>query len=47
MHFNSKAYYFFVNKPCFPKNPAGYLMDSPPGPFSSATALIFDYLIVQ
>lgn len=32
MHFNSKAYYFFVNKLYFPKNPAGYLMDSPPGP---------------
>lgn len=43
MHFNSKAYYFLVNKLCFPKNLAGYLMDSLPGPFSSATALIFDY----
>ena len=42
MHFNSKAYYFFVNKLCFSKNPEGYLMDSPPGLFSSATALIFD-----
>lgn len=42
MRFNSKACYFFVNKHCFPKNPAGYLMDSLPGPFSSATAPIFD-----
>lgn len=33
MRFNSKAYYFFVNKLCFPKNPAGYLMDGLPGPF--------------
>ena len=33
MHFNSKPYYFFMNKLCFPKNPAGYRMDSPPGPF--------------
>jgi len=32
MHFNSKARHFFVNKLCFPKNPAGYLMDSLPGP---------------
>ena len=24
MLFNSKACYFFVNKLCFPKNPAGY-----------------------
>jgi hypothetical protein len=43
MRFNSKACYFFVNKLCFPKNPEGYLMDSQPGPFLSATALIFDY----
>jgi len=44
MRFNSKACYFFVvNKLCFPKNPAGYLMDGLPGLFSSATALIFDY----
>ena len=47
MHFNSKARHFFVNKLCFPKNPAGYLMDSLPGLCSSATALIFDYSIVQ
>lgn len=33
MRFNSKVYYFFVNKLCFPKNPAGYPMDSLPGPF--------------
>lgn len=31
MRFNSKAYYFLVNELCFPKNPAGYLMDSQPG----------------
>lgn len=43
MHFNSKAYYFFVNKLYFPKDPAGYLMDSLPGPFLSAIAPIFDY----
>lgn len=43
MRFNSKVYYFFVNKLCFPKNPASYLMDSPPGPFLSAIAPIFDY----
>lgn len=43
MHFNSKACYFFVNILCFPKNPAGYLMDSPPGLFLSVTASIFDY----
>lgn len=42
MHFNSKAYYFFVNKLCFPKNPAGYLIDSPPGQILSVTAPIFD-----
>ena len=47
MRFNSKVYYFFVNKLCFPKNPAGYLMDSLPGLFLSATALIFDYSKVQ
>jgi len=34
MRFNSKAHYFFMNKLCSPKNPAGYLMDSLPGPFS-------------
>ena len=33
MRFNSKACYFFVNKLCFPKNPAGYLMDGLPVPF--------------
>ena len=33
MRFNSKACYFSVNKLCFPKNPAGYLMDGLPGPF--------------
>lgn len=43
MRFNSKACYFFVNELCFPKNPAGYLMDSLPGPFSSVAAPIFDY----
>ena len=43
MRFNSKAYYFFVNKLGFLKNPAGYLLASLPGPFSSATAPIFDY----
>lgn len=43
MRFNSKAYCFFVNKLCFPKNPAGYLVDRPPGLFLLATALIFDY----
>ena len=43
MHFNSKAYYFFVNELCFPKNPAGYLMDSLSGPCLSVAAFIFDY----
>ncbi len=33
MRFNGKAYYFFVNKLCFPKNPAGYPMDSRRVPF--------------
>jgi len=43
MHFNGKAYYFFVNKLCFPKTRRAIQSDDPPGPFSSATALIFDY----
>lgn len=43
MRFNSKARYFFINKLCFPKNLEDYLVDSPPGLFLSATALIFDY----
>lgn len=41
--FNSKACYFSVNKLCFPKNPAGYLMDSLPGPFMPVAAFIFDH----
>lgn len=43
MHFNSKAYYFFVNELCFPKNPAAIFCDSPPGQMLSITAPIFDY----
>lgn len=43
MRFNSKACYFFVNKLCFPKNPAGYPNGWQAGSFLSIAAPIFDY----
>lgn len=40
---HSKACYFFVNELCFLKTRRAIQLDDPPGPFLSATALIFDY----